>query len=191
MNPNGTTDVNLRSFYGAVDDGTLLEERGSTSGGPDGGYTCPLKFTSRVTGIRAQFGTVLGGSENAVDCNNGASDLHLDAEVWDISRTKYGMTNKGGCRGNHFSGIVRGHGKETDFDQDNWSDQSHGPCTETVLALISEDGSPLLVRYIYEKPTLVNGTGPYRFIFPWPWLPLPRSWIGKIFNQMRRVGLFR
>jgi hypothetical protein len=193
MNPDGTLDVNLRSFLGPQDNGRTISEPGTTCGYvPDPSvpakpaYTAPLKFTSQVNGIVAQFGTVIGGSENAADCNNAAYNLSLRAEVWDISRTKYGFTNKGGCQGNHFGGVVRGHGSEVDFDQDDWSDQSHVPVAGTELNFHSEDGSPLLVRYIYNKPTLLPGSGPYKFAFPWPWLPF-RVAIGKIFNQLRRM----
>lgn len=193
MNPDGTQDVNLRSFLGPQDNGRTISEAGTTCGyipvlsdPTRPAYTAPLKFTSQVTGVQAQFGTVLGGSENAADCNNGASNLSLRAEVWDITRTKYGFTNKGGGENNHFGGVVRGHGSEVDFDQDDWSDQSHVACAGTELNFHPEDGKPIRVRYIYNKPTLLDGSGPYTFVFPWPWLPF-RVAIGKIFNQLRRM----
>jgi hypothetical protein len=186
-NIDGSIDDNLRSFYGPQDDYRVIEEGDVDQGNPGKNYDTPLKFTSKVRGVLAHFGVVYAGKKNgAVDCNNEASDLDLTARLWDIDGSKYGFTNKGGCSRNKFRGEVKGHGKECDFDQDNGSDQSHKPCVGTRLALWRKDRTAIRVRYLYFKPIFEEGTGPYRFVFPWPWIPLPRSWVAKIFLQCRR-----
>lgn len=189
MNPDGTADRNLRSFYGPQDSGRVIDERGTTLGSNTPDYTAPLKFTSGVRSINARFGTVLGGTENALDCNNHA-EVKVSAELWDIEACKYGFTVKGGASA-EIEGVVRGHGRECDVDLGNGSDQSHD-WSSAVLNLRHEwPGDKIRVRVLAaNRPKLVLGSGPYRFIFPWPWLPMRWLWV-KAFLQLRRMGWFR
>jgi hypothetical protein len=189
MNPDGTEDVNITVFSGPEHNGSrhYLPE---TVGSFDTKYTAAVKFTRGVRLVVADFGRIVGGTENAIDMNN-ASFNEVSGSVIDLSRTKYGITIKGGSSCNDVNGMVTGHGKECDVDFDNWSDQAHAPCRGNLLNLRHAAGDAIRVRYIYEKPELKEGSGPYRFVFPWPWLPVPRAWIGKIFNQLRRAGFFR
>jgi len=191
MNPDGTSDKNLLNFYGPQHDGTVQDYTGATLSPPGADYTGIVKATSGVNGVSFLGALVIGARETACDVNNRASHCRFIADVWDVRPCKYGFSNKGGSLDNLFRGTVRGRSKECEFFQDNWSDQNHDPSTAT-LDLRPEDGkTPIRVRYLHKRPVLVPGSGPYVFLFPWPWLPLPRSWIGAIFSQLRRWGLFR
>lgn len=191
MNTDGTQDLYMRAYAGPEHDFITVREH-ETDLDAGHNYSAPLKLTGGLSQASLTFRNLVGGKEAVVDCNNRASFNVVSAGVFNVDGTKYGFTNKGGCVGNQFHGEVVGSGKECDFDQDNWSDQSHEPCLGTILNLYRRGTStPIRVRYIYDKPFFVPGSGPYVFVFPWPWLPLPRSWIGKIFNQLRRWGLFR
>lgn len=190
MNSDGTHDKNLLSFYGPQHDRTVQDFRDVTLAAPAAGYTGIIKATSGVEGVRLLASTVVGAKETACDVNNRASWCWFEAEVWDVSACLYGFSNKGGSERNTFKGAIRGHARECEFFQDNWSDQNHLPSTAT-LNLWPEDGkTPIRVRYLHNKPQIEPGSGPYKFLFPQPWIPLPRSWLAKIFNQLRRWGFF-
>lgn len=184
-------DKNLLNFYGPQDNNKRKDFRGITLSAPDDSYTGIVKATSGVVDLVFTADTVIGAKETACDVNNRASLCDFRAKVWDVSGCKYGFSNKGGSVDNVFGGFIRGRAKECEFFQDNWSDQNHDPSSST-LDLHPEDGkTPIRVRYLYLKPEFAPGSGPYKFLFPQPWIPLPRSCLGKIFNQLRRWGLFR
>lgn len=165
MNPDGTQDVNLRSWLGPDDNGKQIDERGIVCGGNP--CTSPLKFTRQVHDVIAKFGTVLCGTENAADVND-RSLVTLSAEKWNIIGSKYGFTVKGGSYAD-LSGEVVGHGRECDADFGNYSDQFPSGRSWGRLSLWRADGSPIRVRCICaDAPELVPGSGPYVFLFPKP-----------------------
>lgn len=202
MNPDGTSDKNWFSFYGPQDNGRTLDLLQWDMAIIPAGSTAAIKATTQVEGLTILADVLGGGHENVIDANNGAKNCRFLARIFDVSLTKYGFTNKGGAQDNYFGGlpdengkpaaaIVRGRGRESEFSQDLWSDQSHQAASST-LNLVPEDGkTPLRVRYLWKKPAFVPGSGPYVFLFPQPWIPLPRSWLARIHNELRRRGFFQ
>lgn len=181
-------DVNLHSYNGPGDNHNTVANRWEYLDGT--GYADTLKFSTGLENFKGTFGTVISGSEDAVDINNKCRGIELAADRW-MLRGRMGFTIKGGSKDVGISGWVEGHGSECDVDIGNWSDQSHEPVTGVRLNLRMWDGSAVRVRVINgEFPTFVPGSGPYRYVFPWPWLP-GRKWVIKAFHQLRRVGLFR
>lgn len=177
MNPDGTSDVNLRAWVGPGadgrdDSGILLDERGEDMpaqpyAGP--AYTSPLKFTRafQSRGQLIRFGVVHAGSENAIDVNDG-SDVKVAADLWVLAGSKYGMTCKG-ASSLDVMGAVAGSGKECDVDFGNYSDQRPRGMSSGRLNLWRADGSPIRVRCIQaNKPALEPGSGPYVFVAPDP-----------------------
>lgn len=181
-------DLNLVSFNGPADSGRTVDFSTQNFDGSCG-YNDTLKFSTGLFNFTGRFGLVTSGSEDAVDVNNLCHDLDLSASRW-ILRGSMGFTIKGGSRNVRLSGPVEGHGRETDVDIGNASDQSHVWVTGTRLNLLSVDRSPIRVRVLGgDLPFLEPGSGPYRFVFPWRWLPL-RYVAVKTFLEFRRHGFF-
>jgi hypothetical protein len=183
-------DYNRISFNGPADSGKsvcLAFDGGAVDGR---GCADALKFSTGLRDFDARFGTVFSGSEDAVDVNNGCSGIRIAADRY-VLGGRMGITIKGGSTDVTVEGWLEGHGRECDVDIGNWSDQSHEPVRGVKLGLRKWDGSPVRVRVINgEQPAVLPGSGPYRFVFPWPWLP-GRRWLIRIFHQLRRIGLFR
>jgi hypothetical protein len=183
-----TPDNNLISFNGPHHNGLTVEHPDLILPTPQ--TTDTLKFSTELTGFRGIFGRVYSGTEDAVDINNRCHDIVLGFDTV-VLGGKMGITIKGGSKniGITIRNLV-GRGQEVDVDIGNWSDQSHEPVTGVYLDIRRADGSPVTVRVINgEKPLLAPGSGPYKFIFPQPWIPL--SLRAKVFQQLRRSGLFR
>lgn len=190
MNPDGTSDKNLYEFYGPQHNNTICDMSDKDLSPPTAEYTGIVKCTSKVDGVTIFLGEVICAKETGADVNNGAKNLIIKAKLWIANNSNYIFSNKGGSTNNLFSGLIRGQSKECEFFQDNWSDQSHLP-SSSILDLRPEDGKiPIRIRYLYNKPKLMENSGPYKFLFPQPWIPLPRSWLARIFNQLRRWGIF-
>lgn len=173
MNPDGTQDVYLRSWYGVGPDGAnnnylSLDERGTTINQPN--CSAPLKFTRQFQSnldCTVHFGTVYAGRENVLDVND-RSRLIVSFETLVLTGSKYGVTCKGGSYLD-LTGKVLGHGKECDVDYGNYSDQWPRGKSAGRLNLTPVDGSLIMVRCLQAtKPTLVPGSGPYQFTFPSP-----------------------
>lgn len=183
------SDTNLLSFTGPSDNGKIV-----SLGDVDGsGYSSALKFTSGLSGLNLSAGKVLGGHDACVDVNNKANGLSLTLDSA-LPQGQFVATIKGGA--NHIwltvHTIVK-HGKVCDIITDDYSDQSHDPTSLVVLDCKMADGSPVRVIALKTKPVLAPGSGPYKFLFPWPWLN--PSWLGYpcgfIFDTLRRWGFFR
>lgn len=184
------SDRVLFSFYD-VDSGKTIDWTDREIGLPGAtDYEDALKGTSQLTNFIGHFGVVYGGLENCLDLNNGCRAVSFQAESW-ISQGKYPFTIKGGCKHVRILGRLIGHGTEVDVDAGNWSDQSHEYVENWELGLVPFDGKPITIRCLAAtKPTFVAGTGPYKFVFPHPdaWY---HSIVVKLFNQLRRIGLFK
>lgn len=179
MNPDSNL-VNIADTNGVVQDLSATILNGS-------GYTGVIKYTGKQKGpVTVILGTAIAGSETVIDINNESCNLTVSAGILDMASSKYGISIKGGSCDNHITGTIRGRSKECEVFLDNWSDQSHRPSTGNVLNLKSENGSPIRIRYLLDKPLLVSGSGPYEFIFPGPNVPLPRWLVYKGFNELRR-----
>lgn len=183
-------DLNRLSFNGPSDNGKsvcLAFESGAVDGR---GFADALKFSSGLSDFHGRFGTVFSGSEDAVDVNNRCSGLTIAADRY-VLGGRMGITIKGGSSDVTVEGWLEGNGSECDVDIGNWSDQSHEPVTGVKLGLRKWDGSKVRVRVINgDVPEFLPGSGPYCFVFPWPWLP-GRRWIVRAFHQLRRIGRFR
>lgn len=188
MNPDGTTDKNLFNF-GPEHNGTVQDLRPlGTLQSPDGSHTGIIKVSGGADGITILADKIIGARETFIDINNRASNIRVLWTDADVSPCKYGISNKGGAWQNYFEGGIRGRAKECEFFQDNWSDQSHLP-SGAMLCMHRLDGTATLrLRYLLNQPVL-NGGGPYEFIFPGPDFPLPRPLIYAGFNELRRHSL--
>lgn len=164
----------LFSFY-ETSNGQTVDWSDRVIGGniPPYLYDDALKFTSHLRDFTGVFGTVYSGLENNADFNNECRNVKITADRWVANGGKYPFTVKGGCEGIIIEGVLDGHGTEVDVDAGNKSDQSSNWVKDWELALVSKDGSPIVVRCLLAKaPRLRPNTGPYRFAFPNPTKPL-------------------
>lgn len=181
-------DLNLVSYD------TPARDDGQTYGHADLGLyesvdviSDTLKITSGVKNVAVVVhGTLAGGSEDCVDMNNRAAGCIVHADRW-APRGKFLATIKGGTTDWHLSGAVVSHGMETDIDLGNWSDQCQEITGRGVLELVSTTGRPIRVRVLHaEMPEFAPGTGPYRYVFPWPWLGPVRPLLVAAWRLVRR-----
>lgn len=127
-----------------------------------------LKFSTGLADCNVQAGRVYGGKEDCADFNNKCHNIQLKADSFH-SGGKYVTTIKGGCTGIDIRGEIECGGSEVDHDYGNWSDQSNAKTTGNILGTWKADGSPVTVRCLNaDKPMVVPGTGPYRYLFPRP-----------------------
>jgi hypothetical protein len=170
-----------------MDNGDRIQHSGPIDG--SSGYNDAIHL-SGVKDFVGQFGTVTSGSEDCIDCNNGCEGIDATATLW-VLKGSMGFTIKGGTKDVHLQGTVLGHGKETDVDIGNASDQSHAWVTGTQLNLFPAiPGDKIRVRVLGgDLPFETPGSGPYTYVFPWKWKPF-RVLVVKIFLQIRRLGLF-
>ena len=185
MNPDGTSDLNLRAWVGpepqtdgANNDGLALDERGQVH--PARPCTAPLKFTRRFfSSNRLMFGTEFAGSENLLDLNDRAR-VFCSFEQMNLDGSKYGVTCKGAAALDIVCHDVRGRGKECDVDLGGYSEQFPRGKAHGTLDLKRIDGGPIYVRVNQAGiPTLVAGSGPYIYVSPDPnawWHPLAVEW---------------
>lgn len=161
------SDVNLISRYESSNGQTeSFADIGHATGSPD--WDDSLKLTSHIKDYTASVDTLYGGREDCTDIHNGASNVRVEANRW-IPQGKYLATIKGGVRGALLSGPVHAHGKEVDVDIGNRSTTNKGKTTGVRLNLVSKTGQPITVRVLNgDKPTMVAGSGPYKYIWPHP-----------------------
>lgn len=140
-----TPDKNLES-HGDTQEVRL---KGVTLNARDGEYADALKF-SNVQGVVVDGEFIFGGYEDCIDINRGCMDMAF-RNLRLSSGGLYVATIKGGSSNILFENItVAAHGKETDFDIGNWSDQN-GNLTHHIYFknIKSEDGKPVRVRVLW------------------------------------------
>lgn len=128
--------------------------------------------------------TIPGGNEDCIDVQYNStlvsvSDCRLHPNGL------FGMTIKGGSGLVHLKNVVfETHGKETDIDLGNWSDQNQKDKTKlvTIENVTSADGQPVKVRVLWaDKPTVIGGNVkvivyPKIFVVIYRWLRA-RNWV--------------
>jgi hypothetical protein len=187
-------DRNLISFDDpARHDGTA-HDLGALYLDPATHWASAIKITAGVRDLTVRAAIVPGGHDACVDLNNRARDIRViigDAMPFG----QFAVTCKGGCIRPYIE-IQRLFGRSlvADVILGDWSDQSHEPVTAPVLAITRADGRPVRVLVLKsDRPHFVSGTGPYEFLFPWPWLN--PAWLGYpaafVFATLRRWGFFR
>lgn len=130
---------------------------------PSGLHSDCLKF-SGVRRLRVTVNVVDGRlcTEDAIDVNH-CEDLDIIVGVLHAGRTYCG-TIKGGSEFIRLE-IKRqiGHGRETDYDYGNFSDQGNDKTTGCTLNVTTADQSPVRVRMLTaDKPEIENPSQPYR-----------------------------
>jgi hypothetical protein len=159
-------DINLYSFNGPADNGRFVDDLPPVIV-PDDTIADTIKCSTSLTNFRAKLGTVSSGYEDALDINNLCQGIDIEAENWvfPAGKAETGFTLKGGSQDLRVAGLVDG---DPLVDIGNASDQSNKPTKGVKLALRRVDGKPIRVRVLNgDMPTLEEGSGPYRFVFPW------------------------
>lgn len=120
-------------------------------------------------------------SEDAVDFNWCEDwELHVD-HLW--PGHKYCGTIKGGSkRFKIIVGCQYGHGGEISWDFGNHSDQGNGYTTQGELTTITEDHTPVTVRYLSADPVRL---GPHSQMFEVT--SLNQGWFYPLFNFLKDV----
>lgn len=185
-------DRNALSYVGPHDNGRNVDLRGDVIDPGEGGAS-GLKCTGRLCDFFGRFGRVVGRKDAVVDCNDRVERVLLSIAQAD-PRGQFVATIKGGARDVHLHiREILQHARRADLITDDWSDQSHLPTSGIVYDCRMADGSAVTVLALKTKPSFVPGSGPYRFVFPWPWLN--PAWLGHpagfIFGVLRRWGFFR
>lgn len=185
-------DINKHSFVGPDDNdktvvlGDVVLEAGTN-------WASAIKITGQVENLQVHADFVPGGHDACVDINNRAQNVVVAIDEA-VPHGEFAATIKGGARDVMLTiHKLHGHGRVADVILDDWADQSHDPTSGIWLDILSADGSPVTVLALKEPPKFADGSGPYKFVFPWPWIN-PR-WLGypcaAIFEILRRWGFFR
>lgn len=182
-------DTNLISYNGPDCNGQTVDLTFEQAIIPGPEIADTLKFSTGLSNFTGYFPEVTSGQEDCIDINNQCEHLTLRVEKL-IFQGAMGVTIKGGSRHIIISANdCLGHGKETDVDIGNWSDQSSEPTTDVTLDIRRLDSDCTYVRVINgQRPVFEVGSGPYKFVFPWPWIP--RCIVVPIFNLLHRLGFF-
>ena len=160
--------------FTAEDSGRVVSMDPNEVVNPEGtAFDDAVKF-SGATQVTVFAPVVRGGREDVVDMNR-ATGCRVSIRRA-LVKGRYFCTIKGGSKDNYVHANLIGHGSEVDVDLGNHSDQSREKTTGTFLDLLHDDGSEVSVRVLNaDVPVTAHGSGPYRFVFPWPWLgPLHR-----------------
>jgi len=128
------------------------------------GEVNPLDYSdivklSHATNITIKDCTIHGGREDCIDMNRDCDNILIENSFLE-SNGNYCMTIKGGTKNVTIKNVtITSHGKETDIDLGNWSDQSSELTTNITLEnVVSEDGLPVRVRVLWaDKPTVIGG----------------------------------
>ena len=163
-------DNNLVSLCRPEDSGVSGYPKRHVFGKLDGsqGITDTLKTTSFLHDAIIEIDELIGGTEDCWDSNNHCDNIKVIAGT--IRPTgKYIWTNKGGCKNMTLKcHNVINSGSEVCVDLGNNSEQGEGQ-EFTRLDLKTVDGSPITIRVLRgSKPELVEGSGPYKYVFPHP-----------------------
>jgi hypothetical protein len=180
-------DRNYFSFNGPINSGQVVHLAGVMNGA---GYDDTVKCSTGLRNFRAVLGTVISGSEDALDVNNHCQNLEIHASRWvfPLGHAATGFTVKGNSHNITISGDVDG---DPLVDLGNASDQSTVWCTGIRLNLRRLDRKPIRVRVLCSTyPEEVAGSGPYEYVFPSNirWSPL-RRFLMKCFMELRRHGI--
>lgn len=140
--PEGQTHRILRK------DGDLTYLTHTLAGVIDGeGYHDALKVSGCVN-LQVIAGTVRGGSEDVVDINH--SDTCRVSIQEALPTGRYVATIKGGSKNIQLVVAKQiGHGRETDYDLGNWSDQGHERTTNVTIGVWSTNSEPIKVRVLH------------------------------------------
>lgn len=136
-NPDGSVDVNAISIYQDSNGKTLTYD---TIDGSKG--TAALKITSKATDVHVSVARLIGGSENALDCNSECTGVTVTCDNYEI-HGKYGISSKT-CSNMTFIGHLSGKPSQWHYNGGSWSDQSSATQTNTHLVLTA-DTYPILV----------------------------------------------
>jgi hypothetical protein len=186
------SDRNAISFNGPHDNGLTVDLRDTVIDPGDGGAS-GVKCSTGLRGFVGQFGRVVGRKDAVIDGNNSIDGVRIEIAQAD-PRGQFVSTIKGGARNVYLriESILQ-HAKRADLITDDWSDQSHKPTAGIVYDCRMLDGSAVTVLALKTKPVFARGSGPYRFLFPWPWIN--PAWLGHpfgfAFDTLRRWGFFR
>ena len=114
---------------------------------PGPGMSDTLKF-SGVEDVAVRVRRLVGGVEDCIDVNNKCRNVVVYVEEL-VPTGRYAATIKG--ESEHVTIIVNrlvGHGKETDFDYGNRSEQASGRTKNCTLRVTEADG-PVRVRVMH------------------------------------------
>ncbi len=116
---------------------------------PEGVWSDTIKFSnSSFIHVRVH-GRLTGGREDCVDINNGSHDIRVEAEEWE-SGGLFVATVKGGSWNIMLVGKIVKHGRETDIDLGNWSDQNRERTRNVCLSLTCDDAIKVRVLNAWE-----------------------------------------
>jgi len=144
-------------------------------------YSDILKL-SHATNILVKDCVIYGGKEDCIDMNRYCDNIVVD-NCRLASGGLYVATIKGGTKNVTFQDvIVTKHGKETDIDIGNWSDQSNEMTKNITLDNVtSTDGKPVRVRVLWADRPLVIGGNVKVTVIP--------KWAVAIYRFLRRFHL--
>ena len=144
-------------------------------------YNDILKL-SHATNTQILSSMIYGGTEDCIDMNRYCENILVqDTRLHPFG--SYCCTIKGGTKNVILKNIVLGgHGKETDIDLGNWSDQSSELTTNITLDNVTcYDGSPVRVRVLWADPPTVIGGNVKVTVIP--------KWMVAIYRFLRKFHL--
>jgi hypothetical protein len=151
MNPDGSVDTSSLALFDR-DSGRVIELGVLRADGA----TEALKITSKAKDILVRGQEIHGGKEDCLDLNNECEGIRVHFDSW-FANGEYLVTCKGGCQNIELSGCIMRHGRTTDIDLDNASDQSKKPTSNIRLNFKTLDGSAVRVRCLGpNKPIILN-----------------------------------
>lgn len=182
-------DANLHSFNGPDHDNQRFELPDEVIDGS--AYASAIKCSTGLHCSQIYAKEVIGGRDTCVDVNNNCHDLVLN--IGALKPTgQFAISVKGNSDRVKITAELFAHGKSADVELGGWSDQSHATSDNNVLAITSMTGKPVRVRVLKATaPALVNGTGPYVYLFPSPKLGALHRLIVYGYETLRRWGFFR
>ncbi len=130
------------------------------------------------------------GRENAVDMNNVAWAIRIKAEFGRPGQEgDQVITVKGGCSGIWLMGTIYSRGRNADYVQDAWSDQSAALCSEIDLSgLVRADGQPVTIILGRFGSKVAAYPASYRVLF-WKSLGYSLYHVGK--SAAVKLGLIK
>ncbi len=130
------------------------------------------------------------GCENAVDMNNAAHAIRVKADYGKPGQEgDQVITVKGGCSGIWLMGTIYSRGRNADYVQDAWSDQSSQLCTDIDLSGLSRaDGKPVSMILGRFGSKVAKYPASYRVLF-WKSLGYRLYWVAKLaYVKVTRQG---
>ena len=169
-------DVNLYSIANEQDFSRTLSELVADPAV----HADALKLSNCRVGI-VNADRIVGGREDCIDINRG---FDLTVAVGKLEpKGRFAVTIKGGADLITISAELYGHGKETDIDIGNWSDQSMARTKRVCLSIRTHDGSPVRVRVLHGwRPLILNPTEQTYEIDD-----SKKGWFGFVFGLWKRI----